>query len=150
MLDKNPKYFLQTQRPDPEPECIWSNLSFLSEIKGFAQSLWLKQAGKVRDARYIWFAVTAQRMIHWWCSWSARAHRGTLHLLSLCPTASKPFLLSGTSPLWIHLVTKGEEKVLAQQNPMMCNLKTLEMLSKCGALLMIVAASCNKRKTLGT
>lgn len=84
--------------------------------KALVLSSWLKQAGEERDARYIWFAVTVQRMIHWWCSWSARAYRGTSHLLRLCPITSKPSLLSGITPLWIHLATRGNGgKALAQK-----------------------------------
>lgn len=106
-----PWVLIQRQSPNPEPESAQSNLCSLKKIKGFAQSLWLKQAGKVRNARYIWFAATAQRVIHWWCSWSVRAYRGTSHLFSLCPTTSKPFLLSGMSPLWINLVTREKERL---------------------------------------
>ena len=73
-------WFLLNLRPDAAQ---W-NPCLLNEIKGISQSLWLEQAGEVRDARYIWFAATAERMIHWWCSWSARAHRSTHHISSGC------------------------------------------------------------------
>ena len=79
---------------------------------------------KVRDARYIWFAATVQRMIHWWCSWSARAHRSTSHLLRLCPTASKPFFLSGMPPLWINLATREKQKDVSQLNSLKRRVKT--------------------------
>lgn len=61
------------------PTCVywaWSKVR--------AQSLWLKQAGKVRDARSVWFAVTVQRMIHWWCSWSAKGPLRHVACPSVC------------------------------------------------------------------
>lgn len=61
------------------PTCVywaWSKVR--------AQSLWHKQAGKVRDARSVWFAVTVQRMIHWWCSWSAKGPLRHVACPSVC------------------------------------------------------------------
>ena len=56
-----------------------------------------------------------KRMIHWWSSWSARAGRSASHVPSLCPTTSKPLLLSGIPPMWINLATRGERGRLSQK-----------------------------------
>lgn len=108
----SPWELIQSERPEQEPESAVQPMFTVQDQRFQLKSLWLEQAGKVREARSAWFAVTAQRMIHWWCSWSARAHRDTSHVLSLCPTTSKPVRLSRMIPLGFQLTTRGKGKVL--------------------------------------